>query len=178
MPPALPAALTVGIVYAQQRLKKAKIFTIQPGRINLAGAVNIALFDKSSISIFGDLIRKSLSVYTIWQIKKIQIPENFWVVIAIWPKISDDLRNDLWKKFYRIEIPQAKFRVLSELLVTTRFLQWLPEFFGNSYFRKEAKSFFMGRSLKIFMLLIRPELLLKMDYSMKAHFPKIWTTIL
>ena len=47
VPPALPAALTVGIVYAQHRLKKSKIFTIQPQRINLAGAVNVALFDKT-----------------------------------------------------------------------------------------------------------------------------------
>ena len=30
VPPALPAALTVGIVYAQSRLKKVKIFTTQP----------------------------------------------------------------------------------------------------------------------------------------------------
>ena len=28
-------------------MKKLKIFTIQPGRINLAGAVNFALFDKT-----------------------------------------------------------------------------------------------------------------------------------
>ena len=47
VPPALPAALSVGIVYAQQRLKKSKVFTIQPARINLAGAVNHALFDKT-----------------------------------------------------------------------------------------------------------------------------------
>merc|ERR1711892_658856 len=47
VPPALPAALSVGIVYAQQRLKKLQIFTIQPGRINLAGAVNMAMFDKT-----------------------------------------------------------------------------------------------------------------------------------
>ena len=47
VPPALPAALSVGIVYAQNRLKRKQIFTIQPQRINLAGAVNIALFDKT-----------------------------------------------------------------------------------------------------------------------------------
>ena len=47
VPPALPAALSVGIVYAQSRLKRSRIFTIQPQRINLAGAVNITLFDKT-----------------------------------------------------------------------------------------------------------------------------------
>ena len=47
VPPALPAALTVGIVYAQSRLKKVKIFTTQPRRINMAGTINMALFDKT-----------------------------------------------------------------------------------------------------------------------------------
>lgn len=39
VPPALPLALTIGIVYAQQRLKKSKIHCISPGRINVAGQV-------------------------------------------------------------------------------------------------------------------------------------------
>ena len=30
-----------------ERLKRAKIFTIQPQKINLAGAINLALFDKT-----------------------------------------------------------------------------------------------------------------------------------
>ena len=47
VPPALPAALAVGITYAQKRLKKKNIFTISPKRINLSGSVNLALFDKT-----------------------------------------------------------------------------------------------------------------------------------
>ena len=47
VPPALPAALAVGITYAQKRLKKKSIFTISPKRINLSGSVNLALFDKT-----------------------------------------------------------------------------------------------------------------------------------
>ncbi|KAK2505338.1 hypothetical protein MC885_002902 [Smutsia gigantea] len=35
VPPVLPAALTTGIVYAQKRLKKKKIFCISPQRINI-----------------------------------------------------------------------------------------------------------------------------------------------
>ena len=47
VPPALPAALAVGITYAQKRLKKKSIFTISLKRINLSGSVNLALFDKT-----------------------------------------------------------------------------------------------------------------------------------
>nr|XP_060623235.1 probable cation-transporting ATPase 13A5 [Anolis sagrei ordinatus] len=45
--PALPAALTTGIVYAQRRLKKRKIFCISPQRINVCGQINLVCFDKT-----------------------------------------------------------------------------------------------------------------------------------
>uniref|UniRef100_H9GB69 Cation-transporting ATPase n=1 Tax=Anolis carolinensis TaxID=28377 RepID=H9GB69_ANOCA len=45
--PALPAALTTGIVYAQKRLKKRKIFCISPQRINICGQINLVCFDKT-----------------------------------------------------------------------------------------------------------------------------------
>ncbi|KAG8581493.1 hypothetical protein GDO81_007684 [Engystomops pustulosus] len=38
VPPALPAALTAGIIYAQKRLEKSGIFCISPQRINLCGS--------------------------------------------------------------------------------------------------------------------------------------------
>ena len=46
VPPALPAAMTVGMVYAQSRLKKAGIFCISPPRINLCGKLKLFCFDK------------------------------------------------------------------------------------------------------------------------------------
>ena len=46
VPPALPAAMTVGTVYAQNRLKKHGIFCISPPRINFCGRINIFCFDK------------------------------------------------------------------------------------------------------------------------------------
>ncbi|XP_072264310.1 polyamine-transporting ATPase 13A3 [Pyxicephalus adspersus] len=49
VPPALPAALTAGIVYAQRRLKKAGIFCISPQRINICGQLNLICFDKVNI---------------------------------------------------------------------------------------------------------------------------------
>ncbi|KAE8603788.1 hypothetical protein XENTR_v10014466 [Xenopus tropicalis] len=47
VPPALPAALTAGIMYAQRRLEKAGIFCISPQRINLCGMINLFCFDKT-----------------------------------------------------------------------------------------------------------------------------------
>ncbi|XP_069501032.1 polyamine-transporting ATPase 13A3-like isoform X2 [Ambystoma mexicanum] len=47
VPPALPAAMTAGIVYAQQRLKNKGIFSISPQRINVCGQLNLICFDKT-----------------------------------------------------------------------------------------------------------------------------------
>jgi cation-transporting ATPase 13A3/4/5 len=47
VPPALPAAMTCGIVFAINRLKKEKIFCIAPNRVNLAGRVTTFVFDKT-----------------------------------------------------------------------------------------------------------------------------------
>mmetsp|Transcript_38181 Transcript_38181/g.36540 ORF Transcript_38181/g.36540 Transcript_38181/m.36540 type:complete len:181 (+) Transcript_38181:175-717(+) len=47
VPPALPAAMTIGIVYSMARLKKRLIFCISPERVNIAGRVNLMVFDKT-----------------------------------------------------------------------------------------------------------------------------------
>ncbi|XP_078614981.1 polyamine-transporting ATPase 13A3-like isoform X1 [Branchiostoma floridae x Branchiostoma japonicum] len=47
VPPALPSALTIGIIYAQRRLKKQGIFCIIPERINICGLVDLVCFDKT-----------------------------------------------------------------------------------------------------------------------------------
>ncbi|XP_060797743.1 polyamine-transporting ATPase 13A3 isoform X2 [Neoarius graeffei] len=47
VPPALPAAMTAGIVYAQRRLKRLGIFCISPQRINICGQLNLICFDKT-----------------------------------------------------------------------------------------------------------------------------------
>ena len=46
VPPALPAALSAGLVYAQNRLKKLDIFCISPRSINICGSINTVVFDK------------------------------------------------------------------------------------------------------------------------------------
>ena len=49
VPPALPAAMTIGTVYAQNRLKKQGIFCISPPRINIGGKLKLICFDKVNV---------------------------------------------------------------------------------------------------------------------------------
>lgn len=58
VPPAIPAALTCGAVFAVSRLKKAKIFCIAPQRVNIAGSVKNMVFDKT-----GTLTEEGLTVF-------------------------------------------------------------------------------------------------------------------
>ncbi|KAG8515841.1 putative cation-transporting ATPase 13A4, partial [Galemys pyrenaicus] len=58
VPPALPAALSAGIIYAQKRLKKRGIFCISPQRINVCGQLNLVCFDKT-----GTLTRDGLDLW-------------------------------------------------------------------------------------------------------------------
>ena len=57
VPPALPAAMSCGIVFAISRLKKLDIFCISPPRINLAGQISTFVFDKT-----GTLTEEGLTV--------------------------------------------------------------------------------------------------------------------
>jgi len=47
VPPALPAAMTIGVVIAQQRLGRKNIFCISPRTINVAGSTDCVCFDKT-----------------------------------------------------------------------------------------------------------------------------------
>ena len=46
VPPALPAAITAGTVFAQKRLRRQQVYCISPNSINLCGALNVVCFDK------------------------------------------------------------------------------------------------------------------------------------
>lgn len=46
VPPALPAAMTVGSLFAQVALRKKNIFCISPRTINVSGSINCVCFDK------------------------------------------------------------------------------------------------------------------------------------
>uniref|UniRef100_A0A090X9V6 Putative cation-transporting atpase n=1 Tax=Ixodes ricinus TaxID=34613 RepID=A0A090X9V6_IXORI len=60
VPPALPAAMTVATVYAQNRLKRANIFCISPHRINVGGKLKLVCFDKT-----GTLTEEGLDLWGI-----------------------------------------------------------------------------------------------------------------
>ncbi|XP_075058381.1 putative cation-transporting ATPase 13A4 isoform X2 [Mixophyes fleayi] len=47
IPPVLPAAVAMAIMYAQKRLKRKNIFCISPQRINVCGRINLVCFDKT-----------------------------------------------------------------------------------------------------------------------------------
>ncbi|CAH8492371.1 unnamed protein product [Heterobilharzia americana] len=47
VPPALPVVMTVGIVFAQRRLRSQGIFCVNPSVINVCGVINVACFDKT-----------------------------------------------------------------------------------------------------------------------------------
>uniref|UniRef100_A0A670ZUI1 Polyamine-transporting ATPase 13A3 n=1 Tax=Pseudonaja textilis TaxID=8673 RepID=A0A670ZUI1_PSETE len=73
VPPALPAAMTAGIVYAQRRLKKIGIFCISPQRINICGQLNLVCFDKT-----GTLTEDGLDLWGIQRVEsaRFQLPEE------------------------------------------------------------------------------------------------------
>ncbi|KAK5624237.1 hypothetical protein CRENBAI_000055 [Crenichthys baileyi] len=64
VPPALPAAMTAGIVYAQRRLKRVGIFCISPQRINMCGQLSLVCFDKT-----GTLTEDGLDL---WGIQRVE----------------------------------------------------------------------------------------------------------
>lgn len=51
IPPALPAALSVGKYYAQSRLQKQKITCVNSSVINVSGSINCVCFDKVSENV-------------------------------------------------------------------------------------------------------------------------------
>lgn len=62
VPPALPAAMTVGRMYAQSRLKRENVFCISPRTINVAGSIDCVCFDK--VNNFLRTFFKSYHIYT------------------------------------------------------------------------------------------------------------------
>ncbi len=57
VPPALPAAMSIGTSFALSRLKKKQIYCISPPRVNMAGKIGVFCFDKT-----GTLTEDGLSV--------------------------------------------------------------------------------------------------------------------
>ncbi|CAF0752314.1 unnamed protein product [Brachionus calyciflorus] len=83
VPPALPAAMTVGTVYAQNRLKKKSIYCISPPRINVGGKLKLICFDKT-----GTLTEDGLDL---WGVVDVDENKHFKHPIH---NISNDLKDD------------------------------------------------------------------------------------
>ncbi|KAL4658526.1 putative cation-transporting ATPase 13A2 isoform X1 [Arapaima gigas] len=66
VPPALPAAMTTSIIYAQGRLKKQGVFCISPTRINVCGKVSVFCFDKT-----GTLTEDGLDMWGVMEASRI-----------------------------------------------------------------------------------------------------------
>lgn len=64
IPPFLPAAMTVGMLVAVNRLKSKSIFCISPQRIDVAGWVSVMVFDKT-----GTLTEEGLEVSGYWMVR-------------------------------------------------------------------------------------------------------------
>ncbi|XP_029433723.1 cation-transporting ATPase 13A2 isoform X2 [Rhinatrema bivittatum] len=72
VPPALPAAMTVGTIYAQSRLKKHGVFCISPPRINVGGKIKLVCFDKT-----GTLTEEGLDVWGV-----VPLDKNYFLPIV------------------------------------------------------------------------------------------------
>nr|CAD7406441.1 unnamed protein product [Timema poppensis] len=74
VPPALPAAMTVGRYYAQSRLENKGIYCISPRTINVSGSIDCVCFDKT-----GTLTEDGLDMWGVVPVtdKKFQVPVKF-----------------------------------------------------------------------------------------------------
>lgn len=55
IPPALPMAMTIGVIFAQNRLRRSSIYCISPRSINISGCINCVCFDKTGTLTEDDL---------------------------------------------------------------------------------------------------------------------------
>uniref|UniRef100_A0A0N5AX84 Cation-transporting ATPase n=1 Tax=Syphacia muris TaxID=451379 RepID=A0A0N5AX84_9BILA len=81
VPPALPAAMSVGMIAAKIRLRKKDVFCIAPSTINTCGAINVVCFDKT-----GTLTEDGLDFYCVRGLKESKNDEP--------PEIDGELRGD------------------------------------------------------------------------------------
>ncbi|VDM64674.1 unnamed protein product [Angiostrongylus costaricensis] len=84
VPPALPAAMSVGIINSNLRLRKEEIFCISPSTINTCGAINVCCFDKTGTLTEDGLdfhalraVRPPISLNFIFQEKSEMNPADF-----------------------------------------------------------------------------------------------------
>ena len=90
VPPALPAAMSVGIVFALSRLKEGQIFSISPQTINVAGRVKTIVFDKTGTLTEDSLRFSGVTIASDWVFEP--IAEN--VDILMKPESDDPFEKN------------------------------------------------------------------------------------
>lgn len=99
VPPALPAAMTIGAVHALIRLKRMNIFCISPRSINVSGSVDCVCFDKVRLQSMCRVDDSQLVIltYVIRHLQTGTLTEeglNMWGVIPIADNnFSSPIRN-------------------------------------------------------------------------------------
>lgn len=101
VPPALPAAMSMGVMFALRRLKRNQVYCISPPRVNLAGKISRIVFDKTGtlteegLNVSGHRVMKTNYVfYPIVENTKqlFEKEELFWSSSEIYEKIKDTHR--------------------------------------------------------------------------------------
>lgn len=128
VPPALPAAMSIGVVYALSRLRQRNIYCISPPCINVAGRVKTMVFDKT-----GTLTEDGL---TFAGITIPQYDECFHQLDKNW---------DLINKVYRENI--LHFDENIDTTIETKTLGWMV----TCHCIAEVKGHFIGDPLDIEM---------------------------
>ena len=93
VPPALPAAMSAGIVFAVGRLKRGNIYCIDPKRINVGGRVKTIVFDKT-----GTLTEDSLQFSNITLAKKDTFDHEIKDINSLHKKLNEDSSLELDNK--------------------------------------------------------------------------------
>jgi P-type E1-E2 ATPase len=70
VPPGLTVCLTLGIQYAQARLRAQKVSVLKGRLINAAGRMNVCLFDKTGTLTINEVVLESVYVANLNQDKK------------------------------------------------------------------------------------------------------------
>lgn len=86
VPPALPGALTAGLIYAQNRLRHQMIYCISPRTINICGTINTFVFDKT-----GTLTEDGLDLKCVLPVKKFVSAEKISSKYEIIMIISENI---------------------------------------------------------------------------------------
>lgn len=112
VPPALPAAMTVGTVFAQSRLKKKGIYCISPPRINFCGRLDVFCFDK-----VGQIIKSTQMCYVYYCCKKKKIAPMVFSTNGLYSLCSFNVTDFFVFDVININLRDEKLCVIKSYIV-------------------------------------------------------------